>query len=364
MSLGPTPQLRHASRGLARPPFPTGEAVGGPNPRRPALPSGWFEASQRLSGRRRQGGSVLAAMDVVMRLHHLNCISTCPVGGKLMDGDTPSVVARGHLTCHCVLIETGRELVLLDTGLGLRDVRDPQRRLSRFFLKLLRPDFREEMTAVRQIRRMGFDPSDVRHIVLTHLDFDHAGGLDDFPHAQIHLLADEVRAATRRRTTLDRMRYRPQQWSTRPHWVEHPTGQGEDWFGFASVRPLPDVASDILLIPLVGHTFGHAGVAVRRPHDWALLAGDAYFFHAEMDPKHPWCTPGLRAYQAMMEKDRQARLNNQQRLRELNATHGDTVSIFCSHDVHEFERLARRSAHVPAEALTDFEPRAFEDLGT
>jgi glyoxylase-like metal-dependent hydrolase (beta-lactamase superfamily II) len=36
-----------------------------------------------------------------------------------------------------------------------------------------------------QVQRLGFDPRDVRHIVLTHLDFDHAGGLDDFPHATV-----------------------------------------------------------------------------------------------------------------------------------------------------------------------------------
>ncbi|WP_373317754.1 MBL fold metallo-hydrolase [Planotetraspora silvatica] len=28
---------------------------------------------------------------------------------------------------------------------------------------------------------MGYDPADVRHIVVTHLDVDHCGGLPDFP---------------------------------------------------------------------------------------------------------------------------------------------------------------------------------------
>lgn len=62
--------------------------------------------------------------------------------------------------------------------LRLRDVRDPASRLSGFFLLLLAPDCREEVTAVRQVERLGFL---VRHIVLTHLDLDHTGGLDDFP---------------------------------------------------------------------------------------------------------------------------------------------------------------------------------------
>ena len=51
-----------------------------------------------------------------MRVHHLNCISTCPLGGKLMDGRARGSL-RGMLACHCLLVETSRELVLIDTGL-------------------------------------------------------------------------------------------------------------------------------------------------------------------------------------------------------------------------------------------------------
>src|SRR3954467_8308226 len=92
-----------------------------------------------------------------MRVHHLNCIPTCPLGGKLMDGRTDSIVRRGELAVHCLLIETHSTLVLVDTGLGLRDVANPRSRLSAFFLALVKPDFREEMTAVRQIARLGYD---------------------------------------------------------------------------------------------------------------------------------------------------------------------------------------------------------------
>jgi len=98
---------------------------------------------------------------------------------------------------------------LVDTGFGLGDVADPAGRLSHFFLTLLRPEFRAEMTAVQQVQRLGFAASDVTDIVLTHLDFDHAGGLDDFPNARVHLLAIERDCALRRASWLDRQRYRP-----------------------------------------------------------------------------------------------------------------------------------------------------------
>jgi glyoxylase-like metal-dependent hydrolase (beta-lactamase superfamily II) len=262
-----------------------------------------------------------------------------------MDGR--SVSLRGRLVCHCLLLETSAGLVLVDTGFGLRDVADPPARLSRVFLTLLSPDFREEMTAARQIEALGLDRRDVRHIVLTHLDFDHAGGLDDFPQAAVHMLQRERDTATARRTMLDRMRYRPQQWSTRANWRVYRAGEGEPWFGFDAVRELEGLSPDILLVPLIGHTLGHAGVAVNRGDRWLLQTGDAYFHRGEMDPRRPRCTPGLRMYQTLMEKDRRARLWNQRRLRELHRQHGARVTVMCGHDPVEFERLAGRPFGAP-----------------
>jgi hypothetical protein len=47
-----------------------------------------------------------------MRIHHLNCISSCPLGGRLMDGRARSVLERGKLCCHCLLAESSDGLVL------------------------------------------------------------------------------------------------------------------------------------------------------------------------------------------------------------------------------------------------------------
>lgn len=276
-----------------------------------------------------------------MRVHHLDCVSACPLGGLLMDGESLSL--RGRLASHCLLLETaGSGLVLIDTGYGLRDVAQPRSRLNPLFLALLKPALREENTAARQIQALGYDLRDVRHILLSHLDFDHAGGLDDFPEATVHLMQTEVRSATARKTLLDRMRYRPQQWSRRSAWVTYEADSDATWRGFARVRELSGLPPEILMVPLPGHTLGHAGFAIEHTTGCLFYAGDAYFYHAEMAP-NPYCTPGLELYQRMMEKDRRARLENQERLRLLAGASQDTM-VFCAHDPQELVWLRERGA--------------------
>ena len=53
-----------------------------------------------------------------------------------------------------------------------------------------------EQAAMRQVARLGYAPADVRHIVLTHIHFDHCGGLPDFPAASVHVHRREYKAFT------------------------------------------------------------------------------------------------------------------------------------------------------------------------
>ena len=263
-----------------------------------------------------------------MKVHHLNCGTMRPYGGRLISG-TGSVFAAATMVCHCLLIETEAGLVLVDSGLGTGDVRDPDATLDRNWRRLCRPVLDESETALRQIERLGYAASDVRHVVLTHLDLDHAGGLRDFPAAKVHVLADELAAAESARTAAERRRYPRAQWAHGPDWVTH-RPDGEDWFGFQAVRDIAGLPADILLVPLVGHTLGHTGVAVRTGERWLLHAGDAFFFHRETATP-PYCSPALRVMQRQVETVRELRLANQDRLRELVRDHGDTVDVINAH---------------------------------
>ena len=279
-----------------------------------------------------------------MRIHHLNCGTCCPVGGRTFDGRSNGLF--GALVCHCLLIETDAGLVLVDTGFGTKDVNYPGQRLSPFFLGLNNPQLSSEETAIAQVQALGFKPHDVRHIIVTHLDFDHAGGLEDFPNAAVHVTAREKEVAGQGQggVFVGDKRYRPRQWNSVDDWRLYPLGGGERWFGFDTVRSLEGLPPEILLVPLPGHTWGHAGVAVQEDDGkWLLYAADAYFYRGEIGGEDYACPPGLRGYQRLMQVDAAARLTNLDRLRQLALDHADEVRIFCAHDVVEFELLAGRS---------------------
>ena len=264
-----------------------------------------------------------------MKIHHLNCGSMCPHGRRLMQGEG-SWLEPARIVCHCWLIEGREGLTLVDTGLGTAQVRG----MVHGHLKaLMRPTLSLEETALAQIARLGFQAGDVRNIVLTHLDFDHAGALADFPQAAVHVHAPELDAAERPRTLVEKQRYESRLWAHGPQWVRHST-QGERWNGFNAVRALGDGDDEILLIPLPGHTRGHTGVAVREAGGWRLHCGDAYFFHTEAETGR--CPPGLELFQRTLAIDGVARLANRRRLHDLHRAGG--VTLNSAHCPHEYAR--------------------------
>jgi glyoxylase-like metal-dependent hydrolase (beta-lactamase superfamily II) len=275
-----------------------------------------------------------------MRVHHLNCATLCPPSARLVSGEG-SWVAPGRLVCHCLLVEIGGELALVDTGLGLADIARAGERLGWGFLGMLRPRLDPSETAVRQVERLGLRPEDVRHIVITHLDPDHAGGIADFPEARVHLLRPERDAALWPRTSRERGRYRARQWSHAPRWIPY-EARGEPWFGFECVRGLDGLPPDILLVPLVGHTRGHAGVAVRTETGWLLHAGDAYFHRGQM-ARQPHAPLALRLVELVDDHDRSARARNQERLRRLVQERRTEVQVFCAHDPVELAAFEARA---------------------
>lgn len=259
----------------------------------------------------------------------------CPRSARLING-AGGWLSPGLIVCHVLLVEATDGLVLVDTGFGVGDVRNP-RQLARSFTAITHPRLELGDTAVEQVRALGRDPSDVRHIVLTHLDIDHAGGLPDFSGAQVHVFDREYQTMLNP-PARERRRYRiaAHGWAHGPSWITH-DGGGDEWLGFESVRVLPGTDPEILLIPVHGHTLGHTAVAMRRDEGWLLHCGDAYFNHGEVESP-PSCPAGMRAFQNLVGADRKTRLQNQERLRELARRHSGDVQLICSHDPVELEQ--------------------------
>jgi glyoxylase-like metal-dependent hydrolase (beta-lactamase superfamily II) len=248
-----------------------------------------------------------------VKVHHLNC------GTMNMPG--------APMVCQVLLLETDNGLALVDTGFGSLDCLDPTRVGP--FRHLTRPVFQQAETAARQIQQLGFQISDVRHIVVTHFDFDHIGGLADFPDAHVHVTAAEARGAVHAPSLRERVRYRTVQWAHGPKLVEH-AANGEAWRGFGSAKPLDAIGDGVVLVPMPGHTRGHAAVAVDAGQHWILHCGDAFYHPGTLDRSRVPIV--LRAQEEMFAFSRKQLHDNQSRLAELYERRDPELMIVCAHD--------------------------------
>jgi len=272
-----------------------------------------------------------------MRVHHLDCCSMCPLSARLVNGHGP-MFGRGRMVAHCLLVETDAHgLVLVDTGIGLADIADPGKTLGKGFAVaagISNPS--AAMSAFEQVKALGHDPRDVRHILPTHLDLDHAGGLADFPWAKVHIHTAERAAALAPPTFAESNRYRPAHFAHNPDWALY-AQTGEPWNGFPAVRSLVGLPPEILAIPLPGHTRGHACIAVDTGAGWLLHAGDAYFSRGTIDGSG--APIGMTLFEKLVAIDGKRVRENHARLGELLRTHASDLRVFCAHDPNEFDAL-------------------------
>jgi glyoxylase-like metal-dependent hydrolase (beta-lactamase superfamily II) len=253
-----------------------------------------------------------------LKIHHLNCASLCPI--------------TGDMVCHCLLVEYTDGLILIDTGLGTKDITEKSKRLDLGFRLLVRPKLDIEETALYQIQKVGYKREDVKHIVLTHLHVDHAGGITDFPSAMIHALRLEYRNIYNKNKILPG--YSKEQFNKEINWKIHDV-MGEKWNGFNKVNILEGI-DDILLIPLRGHTNGHCGIAINSTDGWVLHCGDAYFHSATIKKGLKETPFSINLFQKLVEYNSETRLRNQHRLRKLFLDKKSEIKLICSHDTSEY----------------------------
>lgn len=224
-----------------------------------------------------------------MSIRHLDCAGLIPRGA-------------GPLVFHVLVVETSRGLALVDTGFGGAGPRTAKRLL-------------------------GVDAAQVRDIVLTHLDFDHVGGLPDFPGATVHTTAAEHAAAITSPDLYERVRYRRGAFAHGPQWRLY-DGPGETWREGLTAFPV-DGVPEIALIPMPGHTRGHAAVGVTDGASLLVHAGDASFDGSSYRPGLGR-SPHLRALEQVATRDRRSIARNHRILADLDAR--ADVSVVNAHD--------------------------------
>jgi glyoxylase-like metal-dependent hydrolase (beta-lactamase superfamily II) len=258
-------------------------------------------------------------------LFHINC-------GTLKVPSFPTVV------CHCIGIQERDRVVLIDAGIGLHDVHDPVGIYGQALIDAAGFQFNEHDTAVRRLAARGIAPEQVTDVVLTHGDPDHAGGLADFPQALVHIAQEELLEIGSQNP-----RYLPKQFEHGPRWRTYDSrDNARDWFGLPARRIDLQLNTDVLLVPLFGHTKGHCGIAIRQDTGWLLHVGDAYYVRGELtDINHP--VNAIAASRAESDAQRVASVNL---LRRLVAAHSREMTMHSYHDITE----------LPAECVDWDEP--------
>ena len=215
------------------------------------------------------------------------------------------------------LLETANGRLLVDVGCDYHKVADAAAR-ARWFEQpgnvLGAPKMTDEQRISTYLARLGLDAADVDAVILTHLHFDHAGGLGEVAHADVHLHALELAAAEEHADPY----YFAGEISPRPNWRAHPE----------SFSPVPGVTA----IETPGHTRGHLSVFVEleqgRP---ILLAGDAADLTENLEHE---IAPGL-----CYRDDPEPALASIRELKALAAREG--AELWPNHDIEFFRRAKR-----------------------
>ncbi|MDG6777309.1 N-acyl homoserine lactonase family protein [Thiomicrorhabdus sp. zzn3] len=212
------------------------------------------------------------------------------------------------------LIETRNGRILFDVGCDYHKIADTQLRQHYYENEAFPfgpPQMSEEQRLPNKLEILGLSPLDVDVVFCSHLHFDHAGGLCEFCHADVHVHQRELQAA------------------------QEPADEAY----FASDVALPlnwkvqtgeyDLVEGVRAIESPGHTAGHMSMLIELPKGRPiLLAGDAADLQENIDQE---VAPGL----CWQDKEVLA-VASIRKLKQLSREH--RAQLWPNHDQTFFER--------------------------
>ena len=171
------------------------------------------------------------------------------------------------------VIEHDNGLVLVDTGLHPDLATDTSRlgALDAMFDIHLPAD--GSGTVGPALQAAGFDAAQVSHLVMTHLHFDHSGGMVEVPNAQVVVHANEW-AALGNDLLVELGIYNPADADLGHDRLE--VDDDHDLFGDGTITCLQTP----------GHTPGHQSVRVQTEEGTFVLCGDCCYVRRSLDDEH------------------------------------------------------------------------------
>ena len=221
--------------------------------------------------------------------------------------------------------------ILIDTGFHGSALTNPRQNLGSFGALMARGlSMNSDNTAAAQCRRRGVDPANIELIVMTHLHFDHASALCDFPSATVLVSDPEWKSALSRRAPFNgyvraqldsRLQYRTFDFHSPSATALGSFDLTHDLFGDGSMR--------LLFTP--GHSAGHTAILLRLSDRDALIAGDAiYTMDTLRKGKRPWRAEDSEAFERSLRA-----------IKSYDREHRGAL-IIPGHDMEHWEQLQDR----------------------
>ena len=221
--------------------------------------------------------------------------------------------------CYFWLISSGSGVVLVDCGWSRdRGLGGASGRFSEIKI--------EQRDPIDLLAALDVSPSQVDHVIVSHMHFDHVGNLDLFPKATLSVARAELECWTGRYG--DRLAVTH---ATAPEDVRV-IADRERAGGVHLVDEAEEIVPGVVVSPVGGHTPGQMIVEVATPAGTVVLASDAAHYHEELDHDRPF----------YIYSDMLAMLGTYDLLRAKAAQ--PNTWIVTGHDPVEMDRFARVNA--------------------
>ena len=218
---------------------------------------------------------------------------------------------------YSVLLIHEKGPILIDVGLNPDGLTDPENAWGPR-ASLIKPELTEEDDIRNRLRELGLTTSDIRMVLLTHLHWDHTGGLRFFTHCPIMVQKAEYRFA-----------FHPDGFVSGQYMRNH-----FDYpLDFDLLEGDQIILPGVSVIKTPGHTPGHQSILVK------LVSGKAYIFPGDaicLKDNLTLKIPPSNTWSSEQAADSIYRLEHLSKLLK--------AEIIPSHDLDEWEALRKSPA--------------------